>query len=173
MCVIGYGGSDSAIGTAEWNESDCAARSPKGARAEGINSVNADGRERWYYLTLLDYIHLNPVRAGIIRPKQGQSIIDYPWSSVASAYALPTRRRAPWVAVADGLEESGLADDTQGRRRFVERLDERGREEARRTCGVAEAPEDARMSNLKRGWYWGTQTFSEKLLALAKEMIES
>ena len=37
----------------------------------------------YYYESLLDYAHLNPVRAGIIKPGKEQSVMDYPWSSVA------------------------------------------------------------------------------------------
>ena len=46
-------------------------------------AVVVDGREPGYYRTLLDYIHLNCVRAGIIRPGRKQSVLDFPWSSVA------------------------------------------------------------------------------------------
>jgi len=42
-----------------------------------------------YLRTLIDYIHLNPVRAGLISPDRDQSVLDYPWSSVAKGYALP------------------------------------------------------------------------------------
>jgi putative transposase len=126
-------------------------------------SVLVEGRDPWYYGTLLDYIHLNPVRAGLVRPSQGQSVRDYPWCSVASGYALAPRARAPWLAVSDGLAAFDYKDTSADRRKFVERLDQRAREERRKDCGVAEGPEDGRMSNLRHGWYWGTQAFGEKL----------
>ena len=129
-------------------------------------AVVAEGRAGEYYGALLDYIHLNPVRAGLVVPARGQSVRDYPWSSVASGYALPARRRAPWLACEAGLEAFGLGDDTSGRRRFVERLDRRAAEEARARCGVAEPGADGRMSHLRRGWYWGSQAIGEKLVAL-------
>jgi hypothetical protein len=134
--------------------------------------VGVEGGDAWYYTTLLDYIHLNPVRAGIVKPKRGESVLDYPWSSVASGYAIPARKRAPWLAVGDGLAMFDLADTVAGRRKFVERLDQRGKEEAQRDCGMAEGPEDRRMSDLRQGWYWGTQAFSEKLLAIAEGAIK-
>jgi putative transposase len=37
----------------------------------------------YYYETLLNYIHLNPVRAGLVRPEEGTGILEYPWSSLA------------------------------------------------------------------------------------------
>ena len=33
--------------------------------------------EGYYYETLLDYIHLNPARAGLIQPRAGGSVVDY------------------------------------------------------------------------------------------------
>jgi hypothetical protein len=43
--------------------------------------VEGDG---YYFETLLDYIHLNPVRAGLVKPQSRQSVMDYPWNSVAA-----------------------------------------------------------------------------------------
>ena len=127
----------------------------------------------YYYQTLLDYIHLNPVRAGIVRPSAGRSVLDYSWSSVAGGYALGSGKRAPWLAAAEGLEAFGCADTTKGRRRFVERLDRRAVEEAAAKVGVPElSPEvDARCSHLERGWYWGSQAFAERMLEIGEKLI--
>jgi hypothetical protein len=129
--------------------------------------VEPDGGH--YQQTLCDYIHLNPVRAGLIKPRAGQSVLDFPWSSVAGGCALSPRRRAPWFAGEAVLELFGLQDTTAGRRRFVERLDRRAVEEAMAKAGVPlhDAEVDARCSHLRRGWYWGTEAFAEKLLSLA------
>ncbi|EDY21727.1 protein of unknown function DUF1568 [Chthoniobacter flavus Ellin428] len=135
-------------------------------------AIVTEGRAGEYYCAMLDYLHLNPVRAGLIVPGRGQSVQDYPWSSVASGYALPAGRRAPWLECVMGLEAFGLRDDTSGRRRFVARLDRRAAEEAKARCGVAEPPVDGdrRMSHLRRGWYWGSQVFGEKLLQMISKM---
>src|SRR4029453_7507512 len=85
---------------------------------------------------------------------------------------LAPKERASWLAAGDGLAAFDFKDTAAGRRKFVERLDQRGREERRGECGVAEGPEDGRMSNLRQGWYWGTQAFSEKLMAIAKGVIK-
>ena len=129
-------------------------------------AVIVEGARGDYYRTLLDYIHLNPVRAKLVKPGRGQSVLDFPWSSVAGGYALAARRRAKWLAAEHGLSVLECADDTAGRRRFVERLDRRAVEEEARCCGVPELPgeADARCSHLRRGWYWGTQAFAETLL---------
>jgi REP element-mobilizing transposase RayT len=125
----------------------------------------------YYYQTLMDYIHLNPVRAGLIRPADGQSVLDYPWSSVASGYGVPRKGRLKWLVAEAGLAAFDLRDETNGRRRFVERLDRRAREEGRKGFGTPEPGEDARMSHLRRGWYWGTQAFGERMLKLAETLI--
>jgi hypothetical protein len=87
-------------------------------------SVLVEG-EGFYYETLLDYIHLNPARARLVNPEKGGSVLDYAWSSVAGGYALPPGRRAKWLAAGSGLSAFGLPDTTEGRRKFVARLDRR------------------------------------------------
>ncbi len=121
----------------------------------------------YYYETLLDYVHLNPVRAGLINAGRGQGVLDYPWSSVAGGHALLPGRRPSWLATGQALSAFGCADTVTGRRRWVERLDERARAEAREKCGIPDAglERDARRSDLRRGWYWGSQAFAERMLA--------
>ena len=92
-------------------------------------AVLVEGKQRFYYETLMDYIHLNPVRAKLVRVANGKSILEYRWSSLAMGYALPSRKRAPWLAAAEGLAVFGLADTASGRRRMVERLERRAVEE--------------------------------------------
>jgi len=138
-------------------------------------AVVVEGERPQYYGSLLDYIHLNPARAGLVRVGAGQSVLDYPWSSVAGGYALPQGKRADWFAGARGLEALGYADTVAGRRRMVEDLDRRVLEEGERS-GLVEEPEkrDARTSDLRRGWYWGRQEFGEKLRKmLGKKMKQT
>jgi hypothetical protein len=52
-------------------------------------AVLIEGHRSGYYETLWGYIHLNPVRAGLIRPEKRHSVADYSWRSVAGGYALP------------------------------------------------------------------------------------
>jgi len=134
--------------------------------------VLVEGDNAYYYETLVDYIHLNPVRARIIKPRAGQSLLEYPWGSIAGGYALPPRRRPKWLAAEQGLSVFGFADDTAGRRRFVARLDRRAVENEAAKAGVVPLPEelDARCSHLRKGWYWGTQAFAE-LLAVGEKAL--
>ncbi len=126
----------------------------------------------YYARTLVDYIHLNPVRAGIIRPEEGQSVMDFPWSSVAGGYALPPGKRAKWLAAEAGLAEHGLPDTAEGRQKYVELLDKRSVLEGAKRSGIPEssAEVDMRRSNLRRGWYWGSEKFAERLLKMVDAM---
>ncbi|MEN3943014.1 transposase [Prosthecobacter sp. SYSU 5D2] len=128
-------------------------------------AVVVEGEDRYHYQTLMDYIHLNPVRARLVRPGSGQSVLDYPWSSLAGGHALPPKRRPKWLDTEAALKAFELPDNTSGHRRMVERLDERAVKESLKNCGVPHLPEevDARCSHLRRGWYWGSQAFAEKL----------
>jgi len=136
-------------------------------------SVPVESGAGHYYALLLDYIHLNPVRAGLINPVADQSVLDYPWSSVAGGYALPEGRRAKWLAAKAGWEEFGYPDTVNGRRKFVNRLDQRASGEMREHCGipVSDVEVDGRMSHLRRGWYWGSQAFSERLLKIGEDVL--
>lgn len=131
-------------------------------------AVPVDGADFARYHTLCDYIHLNPVRARMIRPDRKQSILDYSWSSLAGGYRHPPTKRPKWLVADEGLRRMELPDTAAGRRRLVERLDRRAVEEEFKRCGIPpiEADVDARCSNLQRGWYWGGQAFFEKLQKL-------
>jgi putative transposase len=62
-----------------------------------------EGAGNGHLQPLMDYIHLNAVRARIIQAKDGQSVLDYPWSSIAGGYALLPTKRARWLAADRGL----------------------------------------------------------------------
>ena len=126
-------------------------------------SLGGEAYQSDYLRVLIDYIHLNPARAGWIDPTE-QSILDYPWSSVAQGYAKPPTKRPGWVNVSEGLDLFGEKDVTRGRKRFVERLDQTISVEERDRLGLVEWDDQSLQSTLRRGWYWGSQTFREQLL---------
>ncbi len=133
-------------------------------------AILSEGGSGYYYCSLMDYIHLNPVRAGLVRVKRGESVRDYVWSSVAKGYAVPPARRPIWLAAKEGLAMAQCADTAAGRRRFVGHLDGRAQEEGIRAA-VIEPGEDRRHSHLRHGWYWGSQAFAERMLQLAEKGI--
>ena len=131
------------------------------------------GGTGYYYETLLDYVHLNPVRAGLIDLGRAGGVLNYPWSSVAAGHALPAHARKPWLATESVLAASGWADTASGRRRWVERLEARARAEVREKCGMPgrDGDRDARRSDLRRGWYWGSQAFAERVLKVGEAVL--
>ena len=135
-------------------------------------AVLIEGRQGFYYTSLMDYIHLNPVRVGLVRIDRSQSVRDYPWSSIAQGYAVPAKKRPSWLAAMEGLAAAQCVDTAAGRRCFVERLDERARAEGARRAGVIAPAGDRRRSHLRHGWYWGSQAFAERMLKLgAKGLV--
>jgi len=115
-----------------------------------------------YLETLMDYVHLNPVRAGMVNPQEGRGLVDFPWSSLARGYAVEAGQRPAWLAVVEGLELFGFKDTATERRQFVERLERRGVEDEGCVVGGGAGLH----STLQRGWYWGSQEFREKVLEL-------
>jgi putative transposase len=116
-----------------------------------------------YLSSLIDYVHLNPIRAKTVDGTT-QRLLDYPWSSLSKGYAVPPRERPPWLNADDGFGVVGLPDSAEGRRRYVRRLEQRARQ------GPNPPPMPAHQSlqsTLRRGWYWGSEQFREFLLKKA------
>jgi putative transposase len=111
-----------------------------------------DGSGSGYLKTVCDYVHLNPVRAKLLRPEE--KLGAYPWSSYGE-YLKPPRRRAGWLEVRRLLGETGIPrDSAAGRRQFERWLELRRREE-----------EPGAWQGLRRGWCVGGETFRKELLA--------
>ena len=119
-----------------------------------------------YLGTVLDYLHLNPVRAGIVGGRSSKSLLDYRWSSLTGAYLCSPRKRPKWVDVETAFPLFGLKDSAAGRRRFLERLELTVQEESARRCGARTPEGQSLQSTLRRGWYFGSQAFRARLLAL-------
>jgi putative transposase len=62
-----------------------------------------EGGGGYYYQTLLDYIHLNPVRAKLIGHRRRQSLLDYKWSNARSGHCLNASKRPNWLATEEVL----------------------------------------------------------------------
>jgi putative transposase len=119
-------------------------------------SLVVDGSGTGYLKTVCDYVHLNPVRAGLLAP--GQRLGRYRWSSYP-AYLLPGRKRPRWLRVDRLLGEHGLPRDTKAaRREFALRM------EARRA-----SESDPEWKPLRRGWCWGGKEFRQELLEQMRE----
>ena len=111
-----------------------------------------EGSGNGYLRTACDYVHLNPVRAHLLRPEE--RLLAYPWSSFGYYLSAPQHRPA-WMRVDRLLGEHGIQQDTAaGRQLFEQRM------EARR----AEIGDEQAVSQLRRGWFVGSELFKAQLL---------
>jgi REP element-mobilizing transposase RayT len=126
--------------------------------------IEADNR---HLGTVMDYIHLNGWRAAQTTIAKG--LEDTPWCSL-QWYGVARRKRPPWLSVVEGLRWHELDDTAAGRRAFIERLEERARLGTRRSDESREEELNWKAA-LRRGWYYGSDLFGEKVLARAKQLL--
>ena len=115
-------------------------RLEKERRIRGVwRSLQGGGggkRRRTNYLGhLSDYIHLNPVRAGLVNPERGLGLLSYRWSSLSQVYAVSPGRRPEWCVAKRGLASFSWSDSVAGRRGLIEHLERRVMAEKAQECG--------------------------------------
>lgn len=116
-------------------------------------SLLVDGGDDFYLRVVCDYVHLNPVRAGLL--SEGESLEDYVWSSFPE-YLKSQRRRVGWLRVERLFGELGIRRDSgRGRREFREMMAGRSREEGH--------AEEELWKGIRRGWKFGADDFVERL----------
>jgi REP element-mobilizing transposase RayT len=111
-----------------------------------------EGSGNGYLRTACDYVHLNPVRAGLL--KAAERLVAYPWSSL-SWYLSAPEHRPGWIRVDRLLGEYGLAPESAAHRQEFER-----RLEARRRADL----DAASLGALRRGWCLGSAEFKRQRL---------
>jgi REP element-mobilizing transposase RayT len=120
-------------------------------------SLVVDGSEDGYLRTVGEYVHLNPVRAGLL--KLDRPLSSYAWSSLPW-YLKPPSQRPAWLRVDRLLGESGIQrDDPTGRRRFARLMEERRRDETEN------------WQEVRRGWFLGGEVLKEKLLEVMEKEV--
>jgi REP element-mobilizing transposase RayT/DNA-binding transcriptional regulator YiaG len=108
-----------------------------------------DERSPSYLLRACNYVHLNPVRAGIV--KREEKLESFAWSSYP-AYLRPKIGTA-WLRVDRLLGEHGLQNDTAvTRRAFARQMIRTMREMSSET-----------LDDLRRGWKVGAEDFCDRL----------
>ena len=113
-------------------------------------SLLVDGSASNYLRTVCDYVHLNPVRAGLTAPSE--TLESYRWSSYGE-YLKPARR-PKWLRCDRLLGEHGLEKESRmNRLEFARRLESRRIEEA---PGIDE--------RIRHGWRFGGEDFIAQLL---------
>ena len=119
-----------------------------------FKSLIVEGSGNGYLRTACDYVHLNPVRAGLLGPEE--ALVAYPWSSLIW-YAAAPQHRPSWMQVNRLLGQHGIHQDSaEGRALFLSYM-ERRRLEAR---------DEETLRDFEAGWCLGSQEFRQKMLEL-------
>ena len=117
-----------------------------------------DGSGNGYLKTVCDYVHLNPVRAKLLRA--GAALETFRWSSYGE-YLKLAGKRPSWLRVDRLLGEHGVPKDSAaGREEFARQMERRRAEE-----------EGADYRLIRRGWCLGSEEFRKELLAGAVERV--
>jgi len=117
-----------------------------------------DGSGAGYLRTVCDYVHLNPVRAKLIKP--AARVETFPWSSYRE-YLKPSRERPRWLRVDRLLGEHGIPrDSVAGRREFAAQMERRRSME-----------EGGEYDSIRRGWCLGSEEFRKELMAAAADRM--
>jgi putative transposase len=115
-------------------------------------SLIVDDRDARYLRTVADYVHLNPARAGLVKPRE--SLDTFQWSSYGD-YLKPPSRRPKWLRADRVMGEHGVGrDDRLGRIEFAMRMEALRREES----------EGSDYKEIRRGWRPGSEEFISRML---------
>jgi len=110
-----------------------------------------DGTSPGYFRTACEYVHLNPVRANLVR--SGEPLCAYTWSSYPEYLKSPTTRWK-WLRVDRLFGEMGLEDNRIKRKAFERYMETRRRKNA----------SDEDWHNIRRGWFYGSDETKKALL---------
>ena len=115
-------------------------------------SLIVDDRDASYLRTVADYVHLNPVRAGLVDLKKPLEV--WKWSSYGD-YLKPPSRRPTWLRTDRVLGEHGIfRDDRRGLLKFARRMEGIRHEEGN----------EEELHAIRRGWRFGSEEFVAGLL---------
>jgi putative transposase len=111
-----------------------------------------EGSGNGYLKTACDYVHLNPVRARLLKAEE--RLLAYPWSSFGAYIAAPAHRPF-WIRTDRLLGEHGIQEDSAaGRQQFEQRMETRRFEET----------DPQIYQSLRRGWFLGSESFKRQTL---------
>lgn len=115
-----------------------------------------DGSGNGYLKSACDYVHLNPVRAKLLKAEQ--PLTEFAWSSYGQYLASPSKRPG-WLRVDRLLGEWGIPKDrAAGRRVFAKRMEWRRQQDGQKE-----------FKKLERGWCLGDEQFRKELLQQVNE----
>jgi len=117
-----------------------------------------EGSGDGYLRTACDYVHLNPVRAKLLR--RSEPLEHFRWSSYGS-YNRSATERPPWLQVQRLFGEHGVTkDNAAGRAQFARQMERRRLEEA-----------GADYETLRRSWCLGSEEFRQDMLAAGADAV--
>lgn len=127
-----------------------------------------DDEDPHYFLRVADYIHLNPVAAGLVRP-ENLPLKTYAWSSYPD-YLKPPSGRPGWLQVGRVLLGHHVtADSVKGRRAFGAGMDVQAADVLRNRRKAKWRKE---WQACERGWIHGGEDFRERMHAHLLEQDE-
>ncbi len=107
------------------------------------------------------YIHLNPVRSGVVAMEQ---LAQWPWTSLAGYTG--ARKRPAWLSVEAALAHAGgLADTPAGRKRYLAYLGWLQEDDA--------AKQQLAFARMSKDWAVGARSFKMELLRPHKRLEAS
>ena len=133
-------------------------------------AVPMDPDGDFYWGRLGDYIHLNPVRAGLLAIDDPR-LEGYKWSSFP---VLISGKKAPaWLdgsrVIASRGWEAAKRSGREAYRRYLQERSEEVMKERRRRRSRSEKEDE--WADLRRGWYAGGEDFRNKLSRLIERAI--
>jgi putative transposase len=117
-----------------------------------------------YFVTVSDYIHLNPARAGLL---PGGDWKAFPWSS---APAFVSQSELPrWLCRKRLFDHLSLPDQGRGsRRRYAAHISRRTQEAL---SNVLREEVEKGWQRIRRGWFVGSEAFRDRLMDRADEIV--
>ena len=128
-----------------------------------------DDGDASYFLSVADYIHLNPLEAGILKG-DSPDLSAYTWSS-CKYYMKPPRQRPPWLVVDRVLNAVRIpSDNLRGRQAYAAYQKERA---AWLLMERAKKSFPKYWRSFWRGWMYGSEHFRDRMLDLLSDQQQS
>ncbi|MEG0025083.1 MAG: transposase [Akkermansia sp.] len=121
-----------------------------------------------YFSTIIDYIHLNPARAGLARKQTFLS--GSKWTSLPDWIKDKNDRNA-WIHPARGLACFGCDDTPQGHDKYMDHLIGRFEAESMDERSLLPAGHVG-SGTVQRGWCYGSSAFRQRIIDTIPNMIK-
>ena len=128
------------------------------ARGDRREAIVLDDQDRALFVATFDFLQSHAGRCGRSFKSSRLSVEQ----SVQGVWPGPSKRPR-WLKAAFGLSLFDYPDGVAGRRRYIERLE--GLSSSEKEDSGFTLPEGQSLhSTLRRGWYWGSEAFKERIM---------